>query len=76
MRIKGLSKFSTPAPGVYDPLVCAILSSFYDRIVHLQKGEKKTKKGAASYSFGLRPDRGRKEGPAPNAYSVETHKLG
>ena len=25
MRIKGLSKFSTPAPGVYDPLVCLIL---------------------------------------------------
>ena len=75
MRIKGLSKFTTPAPGLYDPLVCAMLSSFSDS-VHLQKGEKKTKKGAASYSFGLRPDRGRKEGPAPNAYSVETHKLG
>ena len=41
-----------------------------------QKGEKKTKSGSASYSFGLRPDRSRKEGPAPNAYSVETHKLG
>ena len=76
MRIKGLSKFSTPAPGVYDPLVSFACFVFLKCVVRQQKGEKKTKSGSASYSFGLRPDRGRKEGPAPNAYSVETHKLG
>ena len=75
MRIKGLSKFSTPAPGVYDPLVSLTYYLYFWHVCQ-QKGEKKTKSGSASYSFGLRPDRGRKEGPAPNAYSVETHKLG
>ena len=39
MRIKGLSNFTTPAPGLYDPLVCAMLSSFSDSCASAERRE-------------------------------------
>ena len=56
MRIKGLSKFSTPAPGVYDPLVCAILSSFSDCCASSERREEdKERSGKLFLRSAARP---------------------
>ena len=56
MRIKGLSKFSTPAPGVYDPLVCAILSFFSDCCASSERREEdKERSGKLFLRSAARP---------------------